>query len=147
TRPRRRRWALPFRGGVVIVIAAIAAIWGFGSGSDVLGVSNLGPQPAATGAAGGVGQGAADEDANWIVVFTPSDPTRAIATGGAKAEVVTHGEDTFLKISSAGADQPVSFQVGQGILEKLAGLEAVFDIIARAENGEKTQIAVSCDFG
>lgn len=142
-RPRPRRRAARLLAGLIVVLAILAGLWWL-FGSDILGVSNLSTEPVATAPAGGDVTG---EDGNWIVVFTPSDPTRAIATGGAQAKVVTHGEDTFLKISSPSADQPVSFQVGQGILEKLAGHEAVFDIIARAEDGQKTQIAVSCDLG
>lgn len=147
-RRRRRRWTLPLLIGLIALLAIIAVVWWLLSGSDMLGVSNLDQKPVATTPASASAQGqATTDDENWIIVFTPSDPTRAIANDGAKAEVVTHAGDSFLRISSPGADQPVSFQVGQGILEKLAGHEAVFDIIARAEDGQKTQIAVSCDLG
>ncbi|MGO4842547.1 hypothetical protein AB4144_60790, partial [Rhizobiaceae sp. 2RAB30] len=37
--------------------------------------------------------------------------------------------------------------VGQGVLEQLAGKRAVFDIVARAEEGKETQISVDCNFG
>ena len=39
------------------------------------------------------------------------------------------------------------FDVGQGILEELNGKKAVFDIVARAAEGQETQISVSCEFG
>jgi hypothetical protein len=32
-------------------------------------------------------------------------------------------------------------------LQQIAGRKAVFDIIARAEEGKETQISVNCDFG
>jgi hypothetical protein len=33
------------------------------------------------------------------------------------------------------------------VLQQLAGKHAVFDIVARAEDGKDTEIAVDCDFG
>jgi hypothetical protein len=48
---------------------------------------------------------------------------------------------------SGASGAAVSFDVGQGILEQLAGKHAVFDIVARAEEGKDTQMSVDCDFG
>jgi hypothetical protein len=41
----------------------------------------------------------------------------------------------------------VRFDVGQGILERIAGKHAVFDIVARTGEGPETQMSVTCDFG
>ncbi|NWP56914.1 hypothetical protein, partial [Escherichia coli] len=51
------------------------------------------------------------------------------------------------RIKSPGENDDISFQVGQGVLQQLAGKHAIFDIIAKAEDGSATQMAVSCDFG
>ncbi len=45
------------------------------------------------------------------------------------------------------SDAAVVFDVGQGVLEKLAGKRVVFAIVARAEEGKETQISISCNFG
>jgi hypothetical protein len=54
---------------------------------------------------------------------------------------------SFLRVRSGNSGSAVSFDVGQGILETLAGKHAVFDILARAEDGKQTQISVDCNFG
>ena len=69
---------------------------------------------------------------------TPSD---------AKADVVQDDTGSFLRIRSGASGSAISFDVGQGVLEKLAGKHAVFDIVARAEDGKDTQISVDCNFG
>jgi hypothetical protein len=92
--------------------------------------------------------GAASGDGrDWITVFSPADPTQASVPAGAEAEVMQDESGSFLRIRSGPADSAVTFGVGQGVLEQIEGKSAVFDIVARAEGGEETQISVACDFG
>jgi hypothetical protein len=91
--------------------------------------------------------GEADEDRDWINVFSPSDPTLVSAPSDAKAEVMQDDSGSFLRIRSGASGSAISFDVGQGVLERLAGKHAVFDIIARSEDGKETQISVDCNFG
>ncbi len=84
---------------------------------------------------------------NWIVVFSPDDPTSVAATAGAKAEVIEGGGEKAIRISSGPSGAAVRFDVGQGILERIAGKHAVFDIVARTGDGPETQMSVTCDFG
>ncbi|MER8828322.1 hypothetical protein NKH73_17990 [Mesorhizobium sp. M0938] len=91
--------------------------------------------------------GAADENRDWINVFTPSDPALVSAPSDARAEVMEDDSGSFLRIRSGASGSAISFDVGQGVLEKLAGKHAVFDIIARSEEGKETQISVDCNFG
>jgi hypothetical protein len=91
--------------------------------------------------------GAADQSRDWINVFSPVDPTHVSAPSDAKAETMKDDTGAFLRIQSGASGSAISFDVGQGILEKLAGKHAVFDIIARAEDGKDTQISVDCNFG
>ncbi|RUV01242.1 hypothetical protein EOB36_14100 [Mesorhizobium sp. M6A.T.Cr.TU.017.01.1.1] len=91
--------------------------------------------------------GEADEDRDWINVFSPSDPALVSAPSDAKAEVMQDDSGSFLRIRSGASGSAISFDVGQGVLEKLAGKHAVFDIIARSEEGKETQISVDCNFG
>jgi hypothetical protein len=91
--------------------------------------------------------GAADELRNWVTVFSPADPSGVNAPTGATADVSQDESGTFLRIRSGPTGAAVVFDVGQGILEQIAGRKAVFDIVARAEEGTQTEISISCDFG
>ncbi|MGX5842367.1 hypothetical protein ACWGTI_16750 [Mesorhizobium sp. ArgA1] len=91
--------------------------------------------------------GAAEETRDWINVFTPTDPTHVATPSDAKADVVQDDTGSFLRIRSGASGSAISFDVGQGVLEKLAGKHAVFDIVARAEDGKDTQISIDCNFG
>ncbi|MER8440727.1 hypothetical protein NKH36_33100 [Mesorhizobium sp. M1312] len=84
---------------------------------------------------------------DWINVFSPSDPTLVSAPSDAKAEVMQDDSGSFLRIRSGASGSAISFDVGQGVLERLAGKHATFDIIARSEEGQETQISVDCNFG
>lgn len=84
---------------------------------------------------------------NWINVFTPGDSSGVNAPTGATAEVSEDESGEFIRIRSGANGAAVVFDVGQGILERIAGRKAVFDISARAEDGTQTQISISCDFG
>ncbi|MCR5858318.1 hypothetical protein [Mesorhizobium sp. J428] len=84
---------------------------------------------------------------NWIVVFSPDDPTTVAAAAGAKAEVVDAGGDKAIRIASGQSGAVVRFDIGQGTLERITGKHAVFDIVARTGDGPETQMSVSCDFG
>ncbi|WP_163265060.1 hypothetical protein [Chelativorans alearense] len=82
---------------------------------------------------------------DWITIFSPGDPTTVRAQGGASAEVMDEDEG-FLRIAGA-PEAAVLFDVGQGVLERLAGRRVIFNITASAQEGQETQISVSCDFG
>ncbi|CCV16313.1 hypothetical protein [Mesorhizobium sp. STM 4661] len=91
--------------------------------------------------------GEPDRARDWINVFSPSDPTLVNAPSDAKAEVMQDDSGSFLRIRSGASGSAISFDVGQGVLEKLAGKHATFDILARSEEGKETQISVDCNFG
>ena len=101
----------------------------------------------ADGETGPAKPGAADQSRDWINVFSPTDPTHVSAPSDAKAEVMKDDTGSFLRIQSGASGSAISFDVGQGVLEKLAGKHAVFDIIARSEDGKETQMSVDCNFG
>ncbi|UVK43477.1 hypothetical protein BPNPMPFG_005278 [Mesorhizobium sp. AR07] len=101
----------------------------------------------ANGDTGPAKPGAADQSRNWINVFSPTDASHVSAPSDAKAEVMKDDTGSFLRIRSGASGSAISFDVGQGVLEKLAGKHAMFDIIARSEEGKETQISVDCNFG
>jgi hypothetical protein len=92
-------------------------------------------------------EGQADAEQRWITIFTPDDATTATAGAGAQAGVMQEGDAKFLRIVSGAQNGEVAFDVGKGILEQIAGKHALFDIVARAQEGKDTQMSVSCDFG
>lgn len=91
--------------------------------------------------------GGGQELRNWITVFSPDDSSGVNAPTGASAEVSEDESGRFIRIRSGKDGADVVFDVGQGVLERIAGKKAVFDISARAEEGTQTQISISCDFG
>jgi len=84
---------------------------------------------------------------NWITIFAPSDATRMSVRGAATAEIASQGSQSFARVKSGGPDDEIVFDVGQGVLDEVAGKKATFDIIARSDDGKPTQMSVSCDFG
>lgn len=90
--------------------------------------------------------GAADPQRAWVSIFSPDDASTVAAPGGTEAKAMSDDTGTFLRIRST-SDAAVVFDVGQGVLEQLAGKRVVFAIAARAEEGKETQISISCNFG
>jgi len=148
---RRRPWGL-IAGLLILLMVAALALWT----AAELGFLKLGGEasvPAETAEAGSGDDGAprrpGEEVAleNWVTVFSPSDPTTVTAPGGATAEVADSGGEQVMRIGSGPAGAAIVFDVGQGVLERIAGKRAVFDIVARAGEGRETQMSVSCSFG
>lgn len=94
-----------------------------------------------------VKEGQVASESTWITIFDPADSTGVSVAGRATASVDGDQLEKFLRIKSPGEADDISFAVGQGVLEQLVGKNAVFDIIAKTQDGTSTQIAVSCDFG
>lgn len=146
----RRGRGLPFARLLVwaLLIAAvgIGGWWAYQAGPRLPGASpvteglNSGNQPPVRLTAG-----AQSANGDWMNIFSPNDPTTVTAPAGASAEVQQGAEGSFLRISAP--DAAVSFDVGQGVLERLAGKRAVFSLTARVAEGDEGQISISCNFG
>lgn len=147
TRNRFLRSVLPILlllGAIVLVGLGLwwALMGGFGSPGGL-------SEPGSAGRTTEQGQSnqTVTPEGNWINVFTPSDPTTVQAPSGAQAEVKQGDEDSFIQIRSSGPDSGIVFNVGQGVLEQIAGRHAVFNVVARGADGKGTEISISCDFG
>jgi hypothetical protein len=157
TTERRRPIAAIFLGVTLIAVAAIGIWWGISTGliklptqpeeNDII-------QPPPDDETFVPGQeeapakpGEADAQRNWILVFSPSDPTSVNAPGDTKADVMKDDTGDFLRIRSGASGSAIVFDVAKGVLEQIAGKHAVFDIVTRAEEGKSTQISVDCNFG
>lgn len=85
-------------------------------------------------------------DGNWITIFTPDDPTTAVAPGGTTVSVVDEGTISVLRIQPSSTDSAVLFDVGQGALEQMAGKRVIFDIVAKTGEEQGTQMSIRCNF-
>lgn len=93
------------------------------------------------------GPGAADAQRQWTTLFSPTDTGGVNAPGGVSTEVMRDDTGQFLRIRAGAAGEAVVFDIARDRLDELAGRRVTFDIVARAEEGQETQIAVACDFG
>jgi hypothetical protein len=155
-RPRRARRSLikPLLVVVVILAAIGAGLW-WADDTGLFLPETVADNPPGTLREEGSGQqgsasptlGSSTAEENWITIFTPTDPTTVTAPAAGKAEVIDEEGGKFLRIRSGSGGSEFAFDVGQGVLEQIAGKHAVFDIVARAEDGKDTEISVDCNFG
>ena len=140
---------LPAVAGSVALIALLGAWWVFGGASLDTTTAPTPPQIADDDTPALPEQpqrevGGADDLSDWIVVFSPSDPTTVTAPGDSRADIMAADGEQFIRISSGASGGPVLFDVGQGVLERVSGRRAVFAIIAKSAETEETQIAIDC---
>lgn len=146
---RKKKRRSPFISvGVPVLVIVVLGLIGFslynsfadftrGNGSSpLLTENNMAP----------IKEGEDPEGRNWINIFTPADVTRMTVQGGAKADIMREGTSSFVRVQSNGMNDTVSFDVGEGVLNQLAGKKATFDIVARSDDGKTTQMSVNCDF-
>ncbi len=85
-------------------------------------------------------------DGAWLTVFTPEDPTTAVAPAGTVVSVVEEGTKSALHIQPSSIDSAVLFDIGQGALEQMSGKRVIFDIVAKTGDDQSTQMSVRCNF-
>lgn len=148
-RDRGGGWLRPVAGLAALVLLALGAWWLLGSGPPTASDRPAPPQTAENGDTTetqaepprAVGTDGLED---WISVFDPADPTTVTAPGDSRAEITEEDGERFMRISSGSSGSPVLFDVGQGVLEQVAGRRAVFGIVAQAQEGSETQISVDC---
>lgn len=161
----RRGWAVLFAAAVLLALVGIGAWWAYQTGLFLsaeerdtsvpnppveLPAEDFSPDAPPEGQASAPPPlGAAPvADRDWIDIFSAADPSAVTAPSGASADMLQAEGETFLRVRSGAPDTAVMFDVGEGVLQALAGKTAVFNIVARAEGeGQETEIAVECDFG
>ncbi|PSH68409.1 hypothetical protein CU102_14080 [Phyllobacterium brassicacearum] len=133
-----------------LLAVALGLLWLVASGIINSKPSSIPPStgnPATSDSNEPMKEGQISSEGTWITIFDPSDSTGVSVSGRATASVDGDQPEKFLRIKSPGEADDISFAVGEGVLDQLVGKHAVFDIIAKSEDGTSTQIAVSCDFG
>jgi hypothetical protein len=133
----------------VLLVVAMVVLWMVGTG--IISSKPSSVPPSTGNPAGGshepLREGQLPSDGKWIGIFEPSDTTQVSVSGRATANIEGEQSQKHLRIKSSGEADEVSFQIGEGVLQQLAGKTALFDIVARTPDGTATQMAVSCDFG
>lgn len=143
--PKNSIFGIPFIVGSLILLAIAVFLY-----------KQYGDAPAQTavirqqGAGGAPGE---EQDASkaqdWIDIFTAANPaTSVLASTGTGLEVLDREEEKFLRVTAKGDRKAaVMFDVGSGVLQQIAGKNAIFEVAARSEEGKNVQIAIECDFG
>ncbi|MBS9721798.1 hypothetical protein JYU29_13995 [Tianweitania sp. BSSL-BM11] len=163
TRRKRRPFALLFVIITGLAVLAVAAWWVVGSGifipadqrdgsvpnpSPVREAEDFNPaagSPPTNSSAPRLGAEANDPDA--IPLFTPGDQDDFSTPSDAVAELTGEGANRALRIHSGQSGSAILFNVPQDVLRQLAGRRALFVVEGQAEEGETTQISISCSFG
>lgn len=153
-RDAERRKASGFSKALILLAllaVAIGLFWVVASGIikpvPNMGASNTTSAPASSNSQEPMKEGQMSATGNWIEVFNPADMSQVALEGRATATIAGDQLEKFVRIQSPEDADTISFKVGQGVLDQLAGKTAVFDIIAKTDDGKNSQIAVSCDFG
>ena len=129
-RPRRRAYARFFVWATILAFLGMGAWWV--ATSEILMSAlerdtSVPNPPAKLGEDefepknGEAGAPAADAVVDWVDIFTPDNPAAASAPSGASAEVAGAGDGKALRISSGKEGAAVLFDVGEGVLEQMAG--------------------------
>ncbi|MEO9339329.1 hypothetical protein ABFT80_18080 [Mesorhizobium sp. SB112] len=150
------RLAKLFLGATVIAAIGIGALWAYQTGifkSAAERDTAVRTQPASQSedftpqASAPLVMPGENDNRNWINVFTPENPAQVSAPSGTSANVMQDESGSFMRISSGNTGSPVMFDVGRGTLEQIAGKKAIFEIVARSEGGQETEMSIDCNFG
>ncbi|MCB1382273.1 MAG: hypothetical protein KDJ73_04960 [Notoacmeibacter sp.] len=88
---------------------------------------------------------APQQGGTWITIFDPADPTTVTAPSGTAADVTGNGAEKAIRIKPTAIDSAALFDVGQGVLEQVAGKRVTFEINASAPEGRTTQMSIQCN--
>ncbi|MEX0956934.1 MAG: hypothetical protein WDZ83_17185 [Rhizobiaceae bacterium] len=152
-RKRRRPYAAMFVAVTLVAALAIGGWWAVETGlfgrpdgsvpnpPPQLEEEDFAPGPPPTGPAN------PDPPRDWITLFSPADISTVVTPSGASAEAMEDDAGPYLAIRSGSGGEAVLFDIPADVLQQFAGGGAVFDVIARAEEGQETQISITCNFG
>ncbi|MEM0900928.1 MAG: hypothetical protein AAGI92_13365, partial [Pseudomonadota bacterium] len=87
------------------------------------------------------------EAEGWVTIFTPADPTVLNLVGGAQASLKSDPFGDFAQLQTAAQDAFVELDVPLGVLLQMQGQTVQVNLIARSDDGNPTEMSVTCDFG
>lgn len=155
-RPVREKRRRPFF-AIILVSALVLAAVGIGFLWVIFSGLMLSPEqrdtsvpnpPATINGDAFVGNPSADGEfsGEWIDVFTPEDISRVAGRGSVKAALIESNGRSALQVVSQSPDiqGEVLFELGRGILDTLAGSQALVAVTLRSSTDATTQIYVKC---
>ncbi|MBC2887003.1 hypothetical protein H7Q97_16585 [Ochrobactrum sp. CM-21-5] len=144
---RRKKRRSPFYSyGIPALVLVVAAMIGYSLYNSFGDFRRISSNPLhSDGSIAPLKDGEEPGNTKWINIFNPSDATRMSVQGRATADIMREGTNSFARIRSSGVNDTITFDVGEGILDQLAGKKATFDVVARNDDGKMTQMSVSCD--
>lgn len=154
----------PFATGFAVIVAAALVFgglwWVITSGAFVseeardTSVPNPPPQLRDEDFAGNEAEGGSaprtttqQDDGDWVTLFTPADPAALSLEGGATASMETDPFGDYARLVTPAGEGRVYIDVPVGTLQMLSGGRAQVSLNARSDDGEATQMSVTCDFG
>lgn len=155
--PRRRPFSWLLSSAVVIAFVVIGLWWLYSSGalvplSERDGAVPNPPQqlkedefkPAQVGTTT-TNEPSDAQNGTWLTIFDPSDPTTVTAPSGTTVDVVGEGKNKAIRITPEAIDSAALFDVGQGVLDQIAGRKVTFEISALTPEGKDTQMSIQCN--
>ena len=155
-RPVREKRRRPFF-AIILVSALVLAAVGIGFLWVIFSGLMLSPEqrdtsvpnpPATINGDAFVGNSSADGEfsGEWIDVFTPEDISRVAGRGSVKAALIESNGRSALQVVSQSPETQgeVLFELGRGILDTLAGSQALVAMTLRSSTDATTQIYVKC---
>ena len=155
-RPVREKRRRPFF-AIILVSALVLAAVGIGFLWVIFSGLMLSPEqrdtsvpnpPATINGDAFVGNPTADGEfsGEWIDVFTPEDISRVAGRGSVKAALIESNGRSALQVVSQSPETQgeVLFELGRGILDTLAGSQALVAMTLRSSTDATTQIYVKC---
>lgn len=156
SRPVREKRRRPFF-AIILISALVLAAVGIGFLWVIFSGLMLSPEqrdtsvpnpPATINGDAFVGNPSADGEfsGEWIDVFTPEDISRVAGRGSVKAALIESNGRSALQVVSQSPDTQgeVLFELGRGILDTLAGSQALVAMTLRSSTDATTQIYVKC---
>lgn len=145
---RRRPFALMLLGTIVLVAIGMSAWWIYDQKLIMPAEMRDNSVPNPPKILAGESSGFADE-AGWITIFEPEDPTGLVAPAASTAELGEDSNGSYVRLSSGKGELQRGFQmvVDFGILETLIGKTAIFEVTAKSSNSDNQQFVVTCQFG
>jgi hypothetical protein len=83
----------------------------------------------------------------WITIFTPSDPTSLGLARGAEASIKSDPFGDYARLVTPSPTAEIQIDVPVGTLIDLQGRPVQINVVARADDGNPTEMSVTCDFG
>lgn len=150
---RRRPWGILLMVAVVLSMLGIGTWWAYSTGlfgRDDGSVPNppteLEEEDYQPGAPPPLTQDGSGERP-WVTVFGVADADAVRVGAGASVEPIEDDGQSLLRLRSGSGGSPIEVPLDRAALAAVAGGSVVFDVVARAQEGQETQISISCDFG